>query len=192
MMTDTTKITLITESTVDAKNWEPKDNKGAYNNAPILLISSEADSSHWSSFANAAAASGEVYAIWNVDTYTFIQTIWAIGEPASVIAHGKEASNIALDAARFAKGAIRAMALVDYGLNDGEVPAFNNTTCSIVLVRGRQSEIVNHQQIVAARVALGDKCKLVELENCGNRAAESCPEEFATTIKWFLQAATTD
>ena len=85
-------------------------------------------------------------------------------------------------------GAVRALALVDYGLNDEDVPPFDNTTCPLVLIRGRQSEIADHQQVVSARSALGAKCKLVELENCGSRAAESCPQDFVATVEWFLRA----
>ena len=188
MLTDTTEITLVTEATVDAKHWAPGDENGSPRNAPLLLLSSESDADHWSEFADAASASGDVYAIWDVETYTLIQTIWAIGEPASIVAHGKKAGEIALEAARFSKGGIRALALVDYGLDDGDEPAFDNTTCPLVLVRGRQSEIADHQQIVAARAALGSKCKLVELENCGSRAAEACPQDFAATIEWFLRS----
>ena len=187
MLTDTTEITLVTEATVDTKHWTPGDENGVPRNAPLLLVSSEPDASQWSEFADAAADSGDVYAIWDVEHYTLIQTIWAIGEPASVVAHGKEAGDVALKAARYAKGAIRALALVDYGLEDGDAPAFDSTTCPLVLIRGRQSEIADHQQIVAARAALGGKCKLVELENCGSRAAESCPQDFAATIDWFLK-----
>ena len=105
-----------------------------------------------------------------------------------MIAHGKNAGDVALQAAKMAKGAVRTLALVDYGLDDGDVPPFDNTTCPLVLIRGRQSEIADHQQVVSARSALGAKCKLVELENCGSRAAESCPQDFAATVEWFLRA----
>ena len=73
-------------------------------------------------------------------------------------------------------------------LTSGEAPPFDNTTCSLVLVCGRQSEVADHQQVVNARSALGSKCRLVELENCGSRAAESCPQDFAATVEWFLRA----
>ncbi len=187
MLTDTSEITLVTEATVDAKQWAPTDENGSPRNAPMLLVSSKSDSSHWSEFAESVSAKGDVYAVWDVNSYTLIQSIWAIGEPASVVAHGRNAGDIALEAARYSKGGIRALALVDYGLEEGETPAFDNTTCPLVLVRGRQSEIADHQQIVLARGALGSKCNLVELENCGSRAAESCPQDFAATIEWFLQ-----
>jgi pimeloyl-ACP methyl ester carboxylesterase len=187
MLTDTTEITLVTEATVDAKHWAPGDENGKPRNAPTLLVSSASDAHQWSAFAATTAQSGDVYAVWSVGPYTLIQTIWAIGEPVSVIAHGKEAGNTALEAARFAKGAVRALALVDYGLDAGDVPAFDNTTCPLILVRGRQSEITDHQQIVAARASLGGKCKLVELENCGSRPANSCPQDFLAAIEWFLR-----
>ena len=189
MLTETTEITLVTEAKVGAKQWSPVSENGAPRNAPMLLVSSKSDSSQWSEFADALSASGDVYATWDVSTYTLIQTIWAIGEPVSVIAHGKEIGTTALQAAKFAKGAVRALALVDYGLGAGETPPVNVTTCPLVLVRGRQSEITDHQEVVAARAALGNKCKLVELENCGSRAAESCPQDFAATIEWFLRTA---
>ena len=188
MLTDTSEITLVTEAKVDTKHWAPGSQNGAPRNAPLLLVSDESSNSQWSQFADAASHSGDVYAVWDVSPYTLIQTIWAIGEPTSVIAHGKDAGNIALQSARMAKGAVRALALVDYGIDDGEAPPFDNTTCPLALIRGRQSEIADHQQVVSARSALGTKCKLVELENCGNRAAESCPQDFAATIEWFLRA----
>ena len=188
MLTDTSEITLVTEAKVDAKHWAPGSENGAPRNAPTLLVSNEADASQWSQFAEITSGSGDVFAIWDVSPYTLVQTIWAIGEPTLVIAHGKNAGEVALQAAKMAKGAVRALALVDYGLDSGEAPPFDNTTCSLVLVRGRQSEIADHQQVVTARSALGSKCRLVELENCGSRAAESCPQDFAATVEWFLRA----
>lgn len=190
MLTDTTEITLVTEATVGAKHWTPGSLNGAPKRAPMLLVSDEADAGQWSEFAERMSEAGDVYAIWGVSTYKLIQSIWAIGEPASVIAQGKEMCNRTLTAARFSRGGVRALALVDYGFDEGEEPPFKVTTCPLVLVRGRQSEIADHEQIVAARAALGSKCKLVELENCGSRAAESCPQDFAATVEWFLQGET--
>lgn len=189
MLTETTEITLVTEAKVPAKSWSPGSQNGAPRNAPMLLVSSEGDSGQWSEFADGASANGDVYATWDLPVYQLIQTIWAIGEPATVVAQGKASGNKALTAARWSKGGVRALVLVDYGLDAGEKPPVDVTTCPLVLVRGRQSEVADHQQVVAARAALGDKCKLVELENCGSRAAESCPQDFAATIDWFLQSS---
>ena len=187
MLTEKTDITLVTEAKVAAKHWAPSDADAA-KHAPMLLTSTESDATQWSEFADGASDSGDVYAIWDVSPYTLIQTIWAIGEPASVVAQGKDACDIALRAAEMGKGAVRALALIDYGLDDGEAPPFDATTCPLVLVRGRQSELADHEQIVRARSALGSKCKLVELENCGSHAAEGCPQDFAATVEWFLRA----
>ena len=187
MLTDTTEITLVTEAKIAAKQWAPTDGLLS-KNAPLLLVSDESTSSQWSVFANAASESGDVFAIWDITPYTLIQTIWAIGEPTSVVAHGRDACETALQAAKLGKGAIRALVLVDYGLDDGETPSFDSTTCPVALVRGRQSEIASHEQIVRARSALGSKCNLVELENCGSLAASSCPQDFLATIEWFLQS----
>ncbi len=189
MLTDTTEITLVTEAKVGAKQWSPGSQNGAPKNAPMLLVSEESDAGQWSEFADVASETGDVYAVWDVSTYKLIQTVWAIGEPVSLVAQGKAMCNMALTAARFSKGGVRSLVLVDYGLDEGEVPPFGNTTCPLVLVRGRQSEVADHQQVVNARSALGSKCKLVELENCGNRAAESCPQDFAATVEWFLGEA---
>ena len=187
MLTDTNEITLVTEAKVAAKQWVP-NNGSAAKNAPLLLVSAESDAGQWSDFAEAASESGEVYAIWDVAPYTLVQTIWAIGEPISLVAQGKNACEIALQAAKLGKGAVRALVLVDYGLDEGETPSFASTTCPLALVRGRQSDIADHEQTVRARSALGSKCKLVELENCGNRAPESCPQDFLATVEWFLGA----
>ena len=186
MLTDTSEITLVTEAKVDAKQWAPIDGLPS-KKAPLLLVSDESTSSQWSDFADAASESGEAFAVWGITPYTLIQTIWAIGEPASVVAQGREACETALTAAKLGKGAVRALVLVDYGLDDGETPSFDSTTCPVVLVRGRQSDISSHEQIVRARSALGSKCKLVELENCGSLAPASCPQDFLATIEWFLQ-----
>ncbi len=185
MLTDTTEITLVTEATVSAKQWEPA-NGATTKNAPLLLVSSESDAGQWGEFADTASESGEVYAIWDVAPYTLIQTIWAIGEPVSLVAQGKNACEIALQAAKLGKGAVRALVLVDYGLDDGELPGFASTTCPLALVRGRQSDVADHEQTVRARSALGSKCKIVELENCGSRAPESCPQDFLATVEWLL------
>ena len=187
MLTDTSEITLVTEATVDTKHWAPESENGTPRNAPLLLVSDGADNSQWAQFADTTSGSGDIYAVWDISPYLLVQTIWAIGEPTSVIAQGKNAGDIALQAAKMAKGAVRALALVDYGLDDGDSPPFDNTTCPLVLIRGRQSDVADHQQTVSARSALGTKCKLVELENCGSRAAESCPQDFAATVEWFLR-----
>ena len=186
MLTDTTEITLVTEAKVAAMQWAP-NNGATSKNAPLLLVSGESDVGQWSEFADAASESGEVYAIWDVTPYTLIQTIWAIGEPASVVAQGKNACEIALQAAKLGKGAVRALILVDYGLDDGESPTFASTTCPVAIVRGRQSDVADHEQSVRARSSLGSKCKLVELENCGSRAPQSCPQDFLATVEWFLR-----
>lgn len=188
MLTDTTEITLVTEAKVAAKQWSPSNGATSIN-APILLASARSDASQWSEFADAASESGDVYAVWDLTPYTLIQTIWAIGEPTSVVAQGKDACDIALRAAKLGKGAVRSLVLIDYGLEDNELPSFASTTCPVVLVRGRQSDVATHEQIVRARSALGSKCKLVELENCGARAPESCPQDFLATVEWFLSAA---
>ena len=180
MLTDTTEITLVTEAKVAAMQWAPS-NGATSMNAPLLLVSGESDAGQWAEFADAASESGEVYAIWDVTPYTLIQTIWAVGEPASVVAQGRESCETALTAAKLGKGAVRALVLVDYGLDDGESPTFTSTTCPLALVSGRQSDVADHEQTVRARSALGSKCKLVELENCGNRAPESCPQDFLAT-----------
>ena len=122
MLTEKTDITLVTEAKVAAKHWAPRD-ADAPKNAPMLLISSESDAPQWSEFADDASDSGDLYAIWDVSPYTLIQTIWAIGEPVSVVAQGKDACDTALRAAEMGKGAVRALALIDYGLDDGEAPA---------------------------------------------------------------------
>ena len=186
MLTDTSGITLVTEATVGAKQWAPV-NGATSKSAPLLLVSSEQHSSQWSDFADAASESGDVFAIWDVAPYTLIQTIWAIGEPVSVVAQGKESCETALTAAKLGRGAVRALVLVDYGLDDGESPTFTSTTCPLALVRGRQSDVADHEQTVRARSALGSKCKLVELENCGSRAPESCPQDFLATFNWLVR-----
>ena len=185
MLSQTTDITLVTEAKVAAKQWSPS-NGTTSKKSPLLLISSEDDASQWTSFAEDASQGGEAIAVWDLAPYTAVQTIWAIGEPVTVIAQGKASCETALHAARLGKGAVRALVLVDYGIEDGEQPPFNEPSCPIVLVRGRQSEVADHEQTVRARSAFGSKCKLVELENCADKAAESCPQDFAATVEWFL------
>ena len=186
MLTDTTEITLVTEAKVPAMQWSPS-NGATSKNAPLLLISGESDSGQWREFGDAASESGEVYAIWDASPYTLIQTIWAIGEPASVIAQGRRSCETALTAAKLGKGAVRDLVLVDYGLDNGESPTFASTTCPLALVRGRQSEVADHEQTVRARSELGSKCKLVELENCGNQAPAACPQDFLATVEWLVR-----
>ena len=130
MLTDTTEITLVTEAKVAAKQWSPSNGATSIN-APMLLASARSDASQWSEFADAASESGDVYAVWDLTPYTLIQTIWAIGEPTSVVAQGKDACDIALRAAKLGKGALRSLVLIDYGLEDNELPSFavHNLPC---------------------------------------------------------------
>lgn len=186
MLSQTTDITLVTQAKVAAKQWSPS-NGSTSQKSPLLLISSEDDASQWSQFAEEASQAGDVAAIWDITPYTAVQTIWAIGEPVALIAQGKKSCETALHAARLGKGAVRALILVDYGIDAGENPPFKTPSCPIVLVRGRQSDVADHEQTVRARSTFGSKCKLVELENCTDKAPESCPQDFMATVEWFLR-----
>ena len=192
MIPDTSKITLVTEATVDAKQWQPEDSNGTPPNAPIILLSDAADATKWVAFAEIAGKSGEVNAVWELTPYTIAQTIWAVGEPCTLISLGQQPGLVALNAANLAKGGVRSLVLVDFGLIDDQILPPTTFAGSVLLLRGRQSAVADHQSAVVARSKIGEKCRLVELENCADNAPESCPRDFATAVDWFLRGEATD
>jgi len=63
-------------------------------------------------------------------------------------------------------------------------------SCPVLLVRGRQSEHVQHAEEVAEFERL-EHGRIVELESCGNDPVTQCPEQLAETIRWFLSTLKT-
>lgn len=183
----TTTLTLPTGREVEASLWSPKeDDEGDGLGIPLALFSSLADSGQWSTFAASISRDRLVYGFSDLPAYILLQSVWAIGEPAVLVTQGPAAGEAGLRIADIAKGTISALALVDYHLPDHEVDLTAQPTCPIAVIRGRQSQIADHTQAVAARDAIGSKCRLIELENCADRAAESCPSEFETAIRWLI------
>lgn|GEM_PF-1944282 len=57
--------------------------------------------------------------------------------------------------------------------------------CPVLLVCGRQSSRIRHEQQVAAFERL-ERGRIVELESCGGDPLGEQPEQLAETVRWFL------
>ncbi|HBK78989.1 MAG TPA: hypothetical protein DDZ83_04755 [Nitrospinae bacterium] len=57
--------------------------------------------------------------------------------------------------------------------------------CPVLLVSGRQSSQITHEQQVAAFERLSHG-RIVELESCGDDPIAEQPEQLAETVRWFL------
>ena len=57
--------------------------------------------------------------------------------------------------------------------------------CPVLLVSGRQSPQITHEQQVAAFEHLRHG-RIVELESCGGDPMAEQPEQLAETVRWFL------
>ena len=61
-------------------------------------------------------------------------------------------------------------------------------SCPTLIVRGRQSELLNHEVAVRMREAVPGS-RLAELEGAGHWVYQELPEAFEITIRWFLENA---
>ena len=185
-------LTFPNGNSVDAIEWHPDSDssKDVGLHIPVVLISNNDDAEHWSEFAESLSKDRHVVALYRLSGYQLLQAIWSMGEPVVVISQGAESGDSVLQAARIAKGAIVMLALVDYTLSieTGDLMYLDDPiACTVALIRGRQSLISQHDDIVLARQAISSGCRLIELENCGDRAAESCPDVFEATIHWLIE-----
>lgn len=185
-------LTFPNGDSIDAIEWHPDSDssKGVGLNIPVVLVSSKDDAEHWSEFAESLSKNRRVVSLRGLSGYQLLQAIWSMGEPVIIISQGADSGDSALQVARIAKGSVVALALVDYTLpvKTGDLMYLDGPiACTVALIRGRQSSISQHDDIVLARQAIGSRCRLIELENCGDRAAESCPDMFEATIHWLLE-----
>ena len=61
-------------------------------------------------------------------------------------------------------------------------------SCPTLIVRGRQSELLNHEVAVRMREAVPGS-RLAELEGAGHWIYQELPEAFEITVRWFLDYA---
>ena len=153
----------------------------ATNRSHLLLLSDSEMIHEWDEFGEIASEHWRVIAICNVSAYELLQAVWAIGEPVAVCTNGNHSGRTALHAQSIAPGAIPLAALIDFKPQD----RIHRAAARIAIIRGRQSERLSHEDAVESRRRLGDGCDLVEIENCGDNAASSCPSEFEAAISWL-------
>ncbi len=187
MAHEQTTLTLPTGESVDADLWRPPEKDNALLSSAVILLSTPSEPIDWDIFAESLSRDRLVYRLHGVSSYRLLQALWAIDDSAAMISHGLAAGNVAMHTADIAAGAISALILADYYAPDGIDSILIRASCPIVLIRGRQSEISSHRQIVRTRNAIGEKCALIELDNCGDRVAESCPGEFEAAVRWSLR-----
>ncbi len=183
-----TVLNLPTDAEVSVNLWSPSDSDAQCRfNLPLVLYSDLEDAEHWSIFAESMSQDRLVYGLWDLSPYLLLQSIWMIGEPAILVTQGLQPGDAGIRVANIARGSVTALALVDYCLSENSPSTTKDFTCPIVLIRGRQSQICDHTQAVATREAIGSKCRLVELEYCADRPAESCPQDFEAAIRWLIE-----
>ena len=151
---------------------------------PLLIVTSDESVEIWDAFAEYAAGRWRVTLCCKPTANQLLQAIWSIGEPTVVCAYGADAGIIALRAQAVAPGAIPMAVLIDFRLTGHELPAGAGFVRAAI-VKGRQSTVATHTEAVEARAAIGGTCVLVELENCGDNAAVSCPAEFESAVRWL-------
>ena len=185
-----TDLQLADGSSLRVSRWSAdgdsaRTDAGDAGAVPLVLVTSGGAPASWDALAEYAGQRWRVVACHNPTANQLLQAIWSIGEPAVVCANGDEAAANALQAQSAAPGAIPLAVLIDFGLTIDESPV-NAGPGSVAIVRGRQSQVANHADAVRARAAIGERCVLIELENCGDNAAESSPAEFESAITWLM------
>ena len=185
-----TELPLADGSILPVTQWSPDGlhqttDSETRDAPPLMLVSSSGDGINmWDAFAEYAARRWSVTACIDPTANQLLQAIWSMGEPAAVCAYGSDAGAIALRAQAVAIGAIPLTVLIDFRLAGRDLPAGAGTGRAAI-VRGRQSVVATHAEAVEARASLGVRCELVELENCGDNAATSCPAEVESALWWL-------
>ena len=59
--------------------------------------------------------------------------------------------------------------------------------CPTLIVRGRQSSVLDHEAAVRMREAI-PRVRLAELEGSGHWIHQEVPGAFETTVRWFLDS----
>ena len=165
-----------------AVEWEHQTGDPGSVNRPNMLLLSDAERVHeWNEFGQVASEHWRVIAICNVSAYGLLQAVWAIGEPVAVCTNGHHSGKSALHAQSIAPGAMPLVALIDFEPQE----RIHQPPARVAIIRGRQSKRLSHKDAVKSRQLMGDGCDLVEIENCGDNAAASCPSEFEAAISWL-------
>lgn len=130
-----------------------------------------------------------------------VRLAWSIGDPLVACANGGEAGVAALRAQAIAPGAFPTLFLIDFGAQhlhgfadqSVDAPASLRHIGRVVIVRGRESTRVSHEDAVRARemlLAAGADCRLVEPESCGNDAGDLCYGALVAAIDWLAFGGT--
>ena len=175
-------ILPVTQWTADGT--DQPTGTGSRDTPPLLLVTCDDIEEIWDAFAEYSAGRWRVTLSCKPTANQLLQAIWSIGEPTVVCAYGADAGIIVLSAQVVAPGAIPMAVLIDFRLTGRELPA-GARYVRAAIVRGRQSSVATHTEAVEARAAIGGTCVLVELENCGDNAAVSCPAEFESAVRWL-------
>lgn len=180
------ELPLADGSILDIAKWTSDEtDAGSAPRTPLLLISDSGQVHEWHGFAELALGRWDPHALCDITAYQLVRATWALGEPVAVCANGQAAGNIALRAQSMAVGAIPLVVLVDYTV-DEQATQPSQASGRVAIIRGRQSERARHADAVRARQQIGDGCELIEIEDCGDNAAMSCPAEFEAAISWLL------
>lgn len=190
VMRTRSELPLADGSRFPVTQWSPNSSgqpadASARRKVPLLLVSNDGNAGMWDAFAEYAAQNWSITHCRSPSANQLLQVIWSIGEPAVVCANGADAGTVALHAQAIAQGAIPLTVLIDFRLSADEMPT-DVRSGRVAIVRGRQSEVASHAAAVHARALIGGRCELVELENCGDNAAASCPAEFESAVSWLM------
>lgn len=176
------ELPIFNGPSLPAVEWERHAFSATLRDRPQLLLLSDSDSVHeWDEFAQIASERWRAIALCDISNYQLMQAVWAIGEPVAVCANGSPSGTVALEAQSIASGAIPLVALIDFQ----PIRGLQRPPGRVAIVRGRQSERLSHEEAVKARQMVGNGCELVEIENCGDNAAASCPSEFDAALSWL-------
>ena len=160
---------------------------GAASGIPLLLVSDEEHLDEWQEFAEFAAGQGRwgrVVALTDPPAFQILEAIWSIGQPAVLCANGSVSGDAALEALYLARGSLPLLALIDFKVDDS-LQHSDMGAGRVAVIRGRQSQRATHEEAVAARDLIGERCELIELEDTGDNAAMSNPAGFESAIHWL-------
>ena len=83
-------------------------------------------------------------------------------------------------------GKVSALVVVDSNLSESDMwEEWRQVRCPALVVRGRQSEVMSHEQAVRMREA-APRVRLAELEGGGHWFHQEVPGAFEATVRWFL------
>ena len=156
---------------------------------PLVIVAPDSSPSDWDEFISFLAPSNSPLLVNVASAQELLMLIQEIGEPVQLLSQGSVATDIVSKTAAAALGAVTSMIICD-GIISPEVIEDLQSISTLLLV-GRQSELLSHEEAVLMHDALSNST-LIESENTRCFPAKNNADAAAAAINWFNSSTSSD